>query len=365
MMNVILGSTREAGNPHGPKALSLIMAKDSRGCTPLHYLAYSRQCPFSSLKLMMDYCKPYYVEDTDGTTTRLDPSICVDSDGDTPLHWALDGYMSPRRVKELTRHSKEAMMVLNNAGKRPFDQFAANFIDSEWKVHDVCGREVWENIQAYLRVICDGDHTSEKETSHQDDRKSEWLPLHLIAGSSYDFPPIFTEIALHYSQNDLSKQNADGMLPLHLACQRRSSNIDFPCDGSRAHKMLAQYPQAAYKPVDATKRLAIHLALSTQKPMSLIAALIKAYPRSLNSPDPVTGLWPFVLAGVENEISVGVSFTLLRADPSILQLAMKDQLSSRGQRANEATTTTEYDDDEIEEHSSRRIRRLTIRDSYS
>eukprot|EP00539_Tryblionella_compressa_P006956 CAMPEP_0178767400 /NCGR_PEP_ID=MMETSP0744-20121128/19621_1 /TAXON_ID=913974 /ORGANISM="Nitzschia punctata, Strain CCMP561" /LENGTH=199 /DNA_ID=CAMNT_0020423273 /DNA_START=15 /DNA_END=610 /DNA_ORIENTATION=- len=199
------------------------MAKDSRGSTPLHYLAYSRQCPFSSLQLMMDFCKPSCTEDG----IILDPTLCTDSDGDTPLHWALDGYMSPRRIKELTRHSKDAMIVLNDAGKRPFDHFAANFIDSDWKIHDVCGREVWENIQSYLRVICHERH-DEKEAQQEDGKPAEWLPLHLIAGSPYDFPPIFIDIALHFCKEDLSKTNADGYLPLHLACQRQSINIDYP-----------------------------------------------------------------------------------------------------------------------------------------
>jgi hypothetical protein len=121
------------------------------------------------------------------------------------------------------------------------------------------------------------------------------------------------------------------MLPLHLACRRR----DIPCDGSLGHKILAKYPQAAYKGVTTSKRLGLHLAVATQKPMSLITVLIKAYPRSLNSPDPVTILWPFVLAGVDTDISVGVSFTLLRADPSILHLAIKSEHRKKSHRAKE------------------------------
>jgi hypothetical protein len=364
MMRVIFGNTHEStGNPSAPTALSLLMAKDSRGSTPLHYLAFSRQCPFSSLQLIMSFCKPVLAADVDGA--KIDPTLCCDTDGDTPLHWALDAYMSPRRIKELMRHSKDAMMVLNNAGKRPFDQFAANFIDSEWKVHDVCGREVWENIQGYLRVVFKDSSNDQRgdASSKEEETISDWLPLHLLAGSPHDFPPIFTDIAVHYCEDDLSKVDSHGMLPLHLACRRRSINKDTPCDGSVARKILAKYPQAAYKGVATTKRLGLHLAVATQKPMSLITALIKAYPRSLNSPDPVTRLWPFVLAGVENEISVGVSFTLLRADPSILHLAMKDEQRKPNNRANEMMRLMA--EAELDDQSSRRIRRLTIRDPQS
>ncbi|KAL3903748.1 MAG: hypothetical protein SGILL_010329 [Bacillariaceae sp.] len=201
--------------------------------------------------------------------------------------------------------------------------------------------------------------------SDGDCKSSEWLPLHLLAASTCPLPLVFTEIAVHYRKDDLSKENDRGMLPLHLACQQRYKNSDIRCDGSVAHKILAAYPQAAYKGVAKTKRLGLHLAVSTQKPMSLVTALIKSYPRSLNSPDPVTRLWPFVLAGVENDISMGVSFTLLRADPSILALAMKDdrkKKKSHQQRARELANRIA--EAELEDQSSRRIRRLTIRDPY-
>lgn len=358
MMRIIFGNTREStGNPSAPTSLSLLSATDSRGSTPLHYLAFSRQCPFSSIRYILDFCEPVSTNDEDNI--RIDPTVCCDSDGDTPLHWALDGYSSPRRIKELLRHSKDAIVVLNNAGKRPFDQFAANFIDSEWKAHDISGRELWDSVQAYLRVVFDVAPDESCDTPQQGN-KSEWLPLHHLAGSRYDLPLIFTDIALHYSQDELSKADSHGMLPLHLACRRRSANPDIPCDGSIAYKILAKYPQAAYKAVEPSKRLALHLAVATQKPMSLITALIRAYPRSLNIPDPISRLWPYVLAGVENEISVGVSFTLLRADPSILHLAMKEE-RKKSQKAQEMLRLAA--EAELEDQSSRRIRRLTIRDT--
>jgi ankyrin repeat protein len=342
LMKAIFACTREnTGNPCSPTAMSLITARDSKGCSPLHYLAYSRQCPFSSLQLMMDYCKPFYPRCDGGLL--MDPTLCTDVDGDTPLHWALDGYMSPRRIKELIRHSKDAMNIKNHMGSLPFDQFAINFIDADWKVHDVCGREVWENIQAYLRVVFDdrlptdvSNDSDGSSSTGNENKPPAWLPLHLIAGAKCDLPPIFTDIALHYCKDDLSNTNSEGMLPLHLACNRISLDKNCPCDGAMAKKILVEYPQAAYKEVSSTKRLAIHLAVASHKPMSLITSLIKSYPRSLNIPDPVTKLWPFVLAAVENEESIQVSFTLLRADPSILQLALQAQMSKRGQRAKEA-----------------------------
>ncbi|KAL3934548.1 MAG: hypothetical protein SGARI_003336 [Bacillariaceae sp.] len=275
----------------------------------------------------------------------IDPTLCCDSDGDTPLHWALEGYVSPRRIKELTRSSKSAIMAMNDAGKRPFDKFAENYVDPDWKLHDVVGRADWENIQAYLHVLFDEENSrSTAMVEEGDESRPEWLPLHHLAGSVYSLPLVFLDIALHFCKDDLSKMNSRGMLPLHLACRRRNIDSDILCDGSVAHKILAAYPQAAYKAVAGT--------------------LIKSYPRSLNLPDPITRLWPFVLAGVENDVSMTTSFTLLRADPSILSLALKDDRKKKSQQRTKELMAQMAAEAELEDQSSRRIRRLTIRDPY-
>ena len=360
MMRVIFGSTREAtGNPIAPTALSLILAKDSRGSTPLHYLAYSRQCPFSSLKLMMDYCKPY----TSVNEKRHDPTLCTDDDGETPLHWALAGYVSSRRIKELTRHSTDAIVVKNQKGETPFDQFTTNFANSDWTDNDICGQEIWENIQEYLRVIYDNQMNDEyKRITIIPDSKcnnsingdsircnnQEWLPLHFLAGSNYDFPPIFIDLALKYCHEDLQKVDVNGMIPLHLACGRKKSNVLNCVHGKDkkeskdsekvvnhdtdtvAIKILKNFHGASLIKVRSTKRLALHMAVESRKSFPLIAALVRTYPRSLNIPDPITKLWPFVLSGIgedgndnrSNE-SLSVSYTLLRGDPSVLHLAQK------------------------------------------
>ena len=348
LLRVLLSNTRDHNqNPSAPTALSLIMAKDSRGSTPLHYLAYSRQCPVSSLMLMMDYCRP-----SPEDVLNTDPTLCVDVDGDTPLHWALDGYMSPRRVQQLLRYSSAALRVKNTAGQRPFDQFVGNFVDNNWKEHDITGRETWENIQAYLKML-DGSENASSE---------EWLPVHMLSKSNIDFPPVFYDIALHYNKEDISKLNSNGFLPLHLGCQRQCPPGSAPCEDEMVYKLLAEYPQAAYKAATNSKRLPIHFAVETRKPLNLIAALLKAYPNSLNVKDPRTGLWPFLLSAVESEESIDTSYALLRADPSIVQIAISALISKRGQRA--AQALRHMDASELEEHSHRRLRRLIIRDGY-
>jgi ankyrin repeat protein len=339
MMRVLFSRTREnTKNPCAPTALSLIAAKDANGSTPLHYLAYSRLCPYASLKLMMDYSEVQHDQET------LDPTMCTDMDGDTPLHWALDGYMSPRRVKELVRYHKKAMWITNAVGRRPMDQFVENFVDADWYLHDMCGREVWENIQGYLRVMREDEESKEEE----------WLPVHVMAGSSIDFPSVFLDIALYYTKDDLSKPNAQGLLPLHLACGRKSQSPDGSGVGTVAAKILQLYPQAAYKTAADTKRLPIHIAIDSKKPLPVIASLLKMYPNSLNIPDPITGLWPFLLAGVGDDDDINLSYGLLRADPSIVQVTIRALLSKRGERAAKALQNIDWSR-KLEEQSSRGI----------
>lgn len=350
LLQIILKSTKDHNhNPSAPTSMGLITARDSRGSTPLHYLAFSRQCPIGSLRLMMDYSKPI----SNGVET-IDPTLCRDDDGDTPLHWALEGYMSARRVNELLKHSKAALSAKNTAGKVPFELFVTNFIDSEWKEHEITGKEAWESIQGYLKVI-------DNHNDLEGDEQQEWLPLHMLANSSFIFPEVFYDIAMHYGKDDMSKLDYNGRLPLHLACAR-SSRCETTCkeDASFAQKLVVEYPQAAYKAATKSKRLPIHFAVETRKPLKLIAALLKAYPNSLNVKDPRTGLWPFLLAASNNDETIDSSYSLLRADPSIVQLAISALISKRGQRAAEALRR--MDASELEEHSHRRFRRSKMRE---
>ena len=380
MMKTILESTTSTTanttkKPNAPTTTWLLSAKDSRGSTPLHYLAYSRQCPYSSLEMMMDYTEP--VSSTTMVTANLsamaleqkkeeegndnsmaavtDVTLCVDGDGDTPLHWALDGYVSSRRVKQLLRFSKEAIQVKNAAGKSPFDLFVANFVDTDWAEHDLCGREVWENIQGYLKVVFD---------IQEDAPAEEWFPVHLLASSPYDFPPVFMDMAIKFNKEDLLKPNSTGHLPLHLACARKTKTEEETAADigeSAATKILLAYPQAAIKPILNTKRLALHIAIENQKPLPLIAALLKIYPSTLNAPDPNTGLWPFLLAGSRSADEVDISYSLLRADPSIIQVAIRASISKRGQRAAQARREMESDYASHDPYS-RRTRRFVRHD---
>ena len=302
LLRAIFESTRESNfHPCAPSVLSLICAKDSKGSTPLHYLAYSRQCPFSSLKIMLDYCDP-----SSRPYSADDPTLCADEDGDTPLHWALDGHMSPRRIKQLLRYSPSALKVQNSSGQTPFDQYIRNFEETDWLNH---GIRIWQNLQLYLKVLAEKQNSTDEA----------WLPIHVIARSEVLFPSEFLDMALHFNKEDLSTPDSKGLLPLHLACARRSNTAS---DESMGLKILSAYPQAAYRKAANNLRLPIHIAAESRSSLALITELLKAYPNALNINDPITGLWPSLLAGANNEECLDSSFRLLRADPSILQFAV-------------------------------------------
>jgi ankyrin repeat protein len=348
LLRVILTNTRDHNcNPSAPTALDLITAKDARGSTPLHYLAFSRMCPITALRLVMEYCKP-----TSNDTVEIDPTLCVDDEGDTPLHWALEGYMSPRRMQVLLKHSKASLSIKNSAGKVPFEKFVGNFIDADWKEHDVTAKESWASVQAYLKVLDD----------HNQDAEGGWSPLHMLAASPIAFPPVFYDIAIYYCKQDMEKLDSEGRLPLHLACARTVQAGSTECDYSFARQLVTVYPHAAHRAEAKSKRLPIHFAVETRKHLTLIAALLRAYPNSLNVKDPMTSLWPFLLSASNNDETVDTSYSLLRADPSIVQLAVSALTSRRGQNA--ADTTRNLDASELDEQSHRRLRRLRIRESY-
>ena len=352
-LEVILDCTREnSGNLSAPTALSLIGARDSNGSTPLHYLSYSRVCPYSSLVLLMDHCCP---ETGQGLP---DPTILTDMDGDTPLHWAFDGYMSPRRIKQLIRYHKKALWVKNSLGRRPLDQFVENFVDADWYLHELCGREVWENIQGYLKVMSDQyEEEGSSGAPGEEEKPAGWFPVHTLASSIVDFPSVFLDIALFYSRDEVSKEDSNGHLPLHLACGRRSGHPDTGCDGIVATKILAANTQAAFQRAPDTGRLPIHIAIASEKPLPLIAALLKVYPSSLNVLDPVTGLHPFLLSGLCNDGEITVTYGLLRADPSIVRaMVSRPPLSRGGSSCNSLASYNSELSDDTQEQASKMLK---------
>ena len=317
MMKVIFDHTREnSAHPCAPTAYSLITSTDDRRSTPLHYLSFSRECPMSSLRLMMDHCK--VTIDTFGQ--NQDPTLCEDEDGETPLHWALEGYMSPRRIEQLLRYSRAAVGVRNYQGNFPLDGFANNFVDSEWRDHDVCGREAWGSIQAYLKVLVGWDVSS------------EWLPLHTMANCTFNLPLVFYDIALHYAKVDVSRPDGNGWFPLHLACRRRLTN-NVQAEGLLARQILKSNPLIAFETTADTQQLPIHLAIRSQKPWSLLSALLSAYPISVKMVDPQNGLLPFLLAGTGKKKNIDTSYRLLKTDPSIIKISLRKFVGKKQRRA--------------------------------
>eukprot|EP00579_Thalassiosira_antarctica_P011325 CAMPEP_0201915224 /NCGR_PEP_ID=MMETSP0903-20130614/5208_1 /ASSEMBLY_ACC=CAM_ASM_000552 /TAXON_ID=420261 /ORGANISM="Thalassiosira antarctica, Strain CCMP982" /LENGTH=550 /DNA_ID=CAMNT_0048450795 /DNA_START=38 /DNA_END=1690 /DNA_ORIENTATION=+ len=85
---------------------------------------------------------------------------------------------------------------------------------------------------------------------------------------------------------------------------------------SHVRKFLEAYPDMVKK-TDGDGRLTLHHAVdSTSAPFEAVMDVFEANPKSVSVRDPVSGLYPFMLAASNDNIAA--SFSLLLADPSLV-----------------------------------------------
>ena len=123
-------------------------------------------------------------------------------------------------------------------------------------------------------------------------------PVH--AASSQDCPVEVLTIAMLLHPHMASERDEQGRLPLHLAAEaplyvKQPYEIGtFPMNPIEA--LLQEYPSGASIP-DSLGRLPLHIAIRVGKKWSQgVSALVAADRRVLNTPDPVTGLYPVMMA---------------------------------------------------------------------
>ena len=114
--------------------------------------------------------------------------------------------------------------------------------------------------------------------------------------------PLLIQLAASLHCNQL-RERVDGSLPIHLATKSSQA----------LQTVLALHPPVASQPDASDGRLPLHLAVSngiTWKEGSL-EALVQASPRALHVKDPVTGMFPVMMASDLDTI-----YNLLQANPS-------------------------------------------------
>eukprot|EP00934_Nitzschia_sp_Nitz4_P008976 Nitzschia sp. Nitz4//scaffold29_size155292//30663//33935//NITZ4_002642-RA/size155292-augustus-gene-0.220-mRNA-1//-1//CDS//3329546400//8966//frame0 len=293
--------------PAGVPIQRLISAPDSNGATPLHYLACSHKCPLSVLRLFMKYCKPM----SDG----WDATLLKDDDSDNPLHWAFERGLSPRRIQELLRYSHASLSQPNASNCLPFDLFYGSVhLEELWEDMDVAdpGLPVqemedelrhlfWRRLEAYLRVL----------PAHHEAPSESMLPIHRVGASLVRMAPMVIDLALSLHSGDLLSPDSTGRLPLHWALETSDTVV--------ASCFLEKEPKSAAV-ADNNGRLPLHTALA-QGGVALynvVHRLLRENPKSLYIEDPVTGLWPWLLAAVSSNVPLDVCFSLLREDPAMV-----------------------------------------------
>ena len=146
-------------------ARNLVRMANSNGRNLLHFLV-CRHFPFSSLKLMMQYCPP--VDETDG----LDPRLMQDEDGEVPLHWAFAEGVSPGRLTVLLSECHDSLLCAKKECILPMEEYLVHW--ENYYFHEENEKQaVWHEIQGMLKVV----------TGYQG--FDAWSPLHAILSSLY------------------------------------------------------------------------------------------------------------------------------------------------------------------------------------
>jgi len=168
----------------------------------------------------------------------------------------------------------------------------------------------------------------EHESSHS------FRPLH-IASRCPSPPELFTLI-MQVFLDEAKEKDSIGDLPLSIACSDPVANRSFDFR-SKIQMLVPIYPDTVQMK-DSRGRLPIFTALESGVLWEEgVSTLLELAPRALFLRDPVTGLYPFMLAacgtkartGNDGDVEEGEEaktlssiFRLLRSDPSLLALEL-------------------------------------------
>jgi len=122
-----------------------------------------------------------------------------------------------------------------------------------------------------------------------------------------DCNPLLIQFAAALYPDQLRRRkNQQGQLPLHTAAIKCSRTIEV---------LVTLFPRAAFMP-DVSGRLPLHLALANNlASWDRIKCLVYACPKSLQSEDPVTGLFPVLQAAASNTVDLTTIYCLMAEGP--------------------------------------------------
>jgi hypothetical protein len=211
--------------------------------------------------------------------------------------------------------------------------------------------EAWSKTELLLRaaVCCEAATRTTADT-----RNAVFRAVH--AAAAVDCPRQVVKIATKVYPTQLNELDEEGRIPLTIAAMTPTWKIrDLSDEGylleDRIHGDVSQYdgevndaeqvePNPLYPSVieilvtaapetarfrDADGRLPLQLAISCGKKWSTgVKALVEAFPDAMMLHDPITNLYPFMLAAIVKKGGCTTIFELLRSNPSLAQGALQD-----------------------------------------
>mmetsp|Transcript_7373 Transcript_7373/g.14759 ORF Transcript_7373/g.14759 Transcript_7373/m.14759 type:complete len:627 (+) Transcript_7373:179-2059(+) len=132
-----------------------------------------------------------------------------------------------------------------------------------------------------------------------------YLPIHSIASmnSGGEVRRLVLQLVLRIFSDELKERDFEGNLPLHSACKVPGRENPLIHNGKEfktpVELLVEAYPDAA-QTVNDQGRLPLHLAAENHKSWDEIKLLVDAAPTALQSRDPHTLMFPFMLAAVKS-----------------------------------------------------------------
>jgi hypothetical protein len=286
--------------------LNLHTMVNSRNATPLAIACTSG----ASRKVIQELLNPPQGLESSGSTVSI-----VDNFGATPFQGLIKRYEMFLKIPSLKNKYK------------PLDQVDAVILDSDFDLDSV--DEIWSLVEPSIflsfwasinLLIKAAFECNTRGANSEQLRESLVSVVHGAAHVSESLPTKLTDLILRVHKNMIYFPTANGTLPLHLAvtCDtiRRQSQLNPQSVFQRAYfveKVLEMDPLCASLPVPGNRRTPLCQAIASGLDWHIdngvlpplpgpVQRLWQAKPDALYTRDPVTGLYPCLLAATSSVV---------------------------------------------------------------
>jgi len=226
-------------------------------------------------------------------------------DGEVPLHWAI-------RLSAPNEHIASILQASPTCGTEMKDKEGYSPLSLLWDRHRQDIMEMYwtdrtqvQTLYAWKPIMLFFPCSNNNNNNNSNTASEEGLETPLHVACRLDCPPGLFPLFLEIFANHILQPDHIGRLPLHIACLDARVNRR-PCEVKTKIQMLLLTSSAAGIQSCARKdhqgRLPFHYALQTGVTwLEGLKELFDASPRLLNERDPITLLYPFLLAAAHAE----------------------------------------------------------------